>query len=131
MIVKLLTEHHLEFLGLIGGCIGSSESTLVKMSHGNLMPRLIYCLICVSSLYYRTTPVGVASLVAKSIATTDNLEEEFRKLGIYTATCVGGLAAWVFIVIPIVYIAIRRQNPFKFYFHILQPIMIVFATTST
>ena len=31
MIVKLLTEHHLEFLSLKGGCRGSSESTLVKM----------------------------------------------------------------------------------------------------
>ena len=33
MIVKLLTEHHLEFLSLKGGCTGSSESTLVKMPH--------------------------------------------------------------------------------------------------
>ena len=33
MIVKLLTEHHLEFLSLKGGCTGSSESTLVKMSN--------------------------------------------------------------------------------------------------
>ena len=33
MSVKLLTEHHLEFLSLTGGCIGSSESTLVKMSN--------------------------------------------------------------------------------------------------
>ena len=32
MIVKLLTEHHLElFLSLKGGYTGSSESTLVKM----------------------------------------------------------------------------------------------------
>ena len=31
MIVKLLTEHHLEFLSLKGGRTGSSESTLVKM----------------------------------------------------------------------------------------------------
>ena len=31
MIVKLLTEHHLEFLSLKGGCIGWSESTRVKM----------------------------------------------------------------------------------------------------
>ena len=30
MIVKLLTEHHLEFLSLRGGCRGSSESTFVK-----------------------------------------------------------------------------------------------------
>ena len=31
MIVKLLTEYHLEFLSQKGGCRGSSESTLVKM----------------------------------------------------------------------------------------------------
>ena len=33
MIVKLLSEHHLEFQSLRGGCTGSSESTLVKMPH--------------------------------------------------------------------------------------------------
>ena len=33
MIVKLLTEHHLAFLSLKGGCTGSSESTIVKMSN--------------------------------------------------------------------------------------------------
>ena len=33
MSVKLLSEHHLEFLSLKGGCTCSSESTLVKMPH--------------------------------------------------------------------------------------------------
>ena len=33
MIVKLLSEHHLEFLSLKGVCTGSSEYTLVKMPH--------------------------------------------------------------------------------------------------
>ena len=33
MIVKLLTEHDLEFLSLKGGCRGSTESTLFKMSN--------------------------------------------------------------------------------------------------
>ena len=33
MSVKLLTERHLEFLRLKGGCTGLSESTLVKMPH--------------------------------------------------------------------------------------------------
>ena len=31
MIVKLLTERHLEFLSITGGCRGPSESTLVKI----------------------------------------------------------------------------------------------------
>ena len=30
---KLLSEHYLEFLSIKGGCTGSFESTLVKMSH--------------------------------------------------------------------------------------------------
>ena len=33
MIVKLLTEHNLEFLSLKGGCTVSSDSTLVKKPH--------------------------------------------------------------------------------------------------
>ena len=33
LTVKLLTEHHLEFLGLKGGCTGSFESMLIKMPH--------------------------------------------------------------------------------------------------
>ena len=33
MVIKLLTEHHLEFLSLKEGCTGSSESTHVKMPH--------------------------------------------------------------------------------------------------
>ena len=33
MSVKLLTEHHLEFLSLKGCCTGLSESTFVKMPH--------------------------------------------------------------------------------------------------
>ena len=33
MIVKLLAEHHFEFLSLKGGCTGSSESTYAKVPH--------------------------------------------------------------------------------------------------
>ena len=45
MIVKLLTEHHLEFLSFKGICIDLSESTLVKMprcwkSHDFVMAHL-------------------------------------------------------------------------------------------
>ena len=49
MIVKLLTEHHLEFLSLIGDCTGSSESTHV------IMPRCwkshVMAIACDSKLF--------------------------------------------------------------------------------
>ena len=42
MSVKLLTEQHLVFLSLKGGCTSSYEPKLVKMPHvGNHMSRLI------------------------------------------------------------------------------------------
>ena len=44
--IKLLTDHHLKFLCLTGGCTCSSESTHVKMPHcGNLMSRLKFMFI--------------------------------------------------------------------------------------
>ena len=45
MIVKLLTEHHLEFLSFNGGCRGSSESTLVKLANcwkSHAMAQIVY-----------------------------------------------------------------------------------------
>ena len=51
MSVRLLTEHHLELLGLTGGYRGSSESTHVKMSHcwkSHVLAQLLYS----SSLSY-------------------------------------------------------------------------------
>ena len=47
MSVKLLTEHHLEFLSLKRGCTGLSESTLVKMPHywkSRVTAHMIFCL---------------------------------------------------------------------------------------
>ena len=42
MIFKLLTEHHLEFISLKGGCTGSSDSILIKCQIvGNHMSRFI------------------------------------------------------------------------------------------
>ena len=46
MIVKLLTEYHLEFLSLKGGCTGSSESTLVKMPHCWKSPVVAHLIFC-------------------------------------------------------------------------------------
>ena len=45
MTVKLLIEHHLEFLSLTGGCTGWSESTHVKIPHcwkSHAMAQMLY-----------------------------------------------------------------------------------------
>ena len=54
MGVKLLTEHHLEFLSLKRGYTGSSESTLVKCHNvGNHMSRLNHHVSTCHNAVYR------------------------------------------------------------------------------
>ena len=50
MIVKLLTEHHLEYLSLKEGCIGLSESTHVRMSHSWKSDALAQSCVCKQQL---------------------------------------------------------------------------------
>ena len=54
MSVKLLTEHHLEFLNLKEGCRGSSESTLVKMSNCWKSHAAAHLVVCPFSQYQVT-----------------------------------------------------------------------------
>ena len=58
MSVKLLTEHHLEFLSLKGGCTCLSESTLVKMP--------LFEIICHGSPVF-----GVCDYVRSNLACSD------------------------------------------------------------
>ena len=71
--VKLLTEHLLEVLSLKGGCTGSSESTLVKMSNcwklhamaqissiifiENLVNNIKFVVYCSQDWYFNVTSV--------------------------------------------------------------------------
>ena len=71
MIVKLLTEHHLEFLSLKEGCRGSPESTLVKMSncwksHASAQLQLSVCLVSqiLDSTGTSIDPCGIPEIVA-------------------------------------------------------------------
>ena len=54
MSVKLLTEHHLEFLSLKRGCTGLSESTLVKMP--NCMKSRVTAQLCIEIQHIYCNP---------------------------------------------------------------------------
>ena len=58
MSVKLLIEHHLEFLSLKGGCTGLFESTLVKMPHcwkSHVMAHLVMDMM--EMAYFKNPPL--------------------------------------------------------------------------
>ena len=66
MIVKLLTEHHLEFLSLTGGCAGSSESTLIKMPHCWKSHALAHMRMS-SDVYFLIGTLGLHEVHSKTI----------------------------------------------------------------
>ena len=83
MIVKLLTEPHLEFLSLKGGCTGSSESTHIKMPHCWKSHALAQ-FICLKALLQQgiSEPVFYGHLVYKfkRIVGKPNFSDQFKMI---------------------------------------------------
>lgn len=80
---------------------------------------------------FRTTPLGVASLIGKTMAATKNLEDDFSRLGLFIGTVLAGLAILTFLILPVVYFAFVRKNPFRFLFTMIEPVLITIAASST
>ena len=67
MIVKLLTEHHLEFLSFKGGCTDSFESTLVKIPHcwkSHALAQMVF--FSGSTLTEKTTTTSFMKTISES-----------------------------------------------------------------
>ena len=54
--------------------------------------------------FWRYAPVGIIFLIASKIITMTDVEETFRKLGLYMGTVIAGLAIHGLIVLPLIYI---------------------------
>ena len=71
-----MTEHHLEFISLKGGCTGSSESTLVKMPHWKSHVTAHLCnLFTISSKIFSLTlfilmdfPIHIIDTISKDLS---------------------------------------------------------------
>ncbi|KAK0066514.1 excitatory amino acid transporter 3 [Biomphalaria pfeifferi] len=78
-----------------------------------------------------TTPIGVLSLIAKSIAAVDDIAEVFRSLGLLVGAVIVGLAIHLLIVLPAVYFLLTRKNPYLFLIRCIRPFIVAFAATAT
>ncbi|CAM9660347.1 unnamed protein product [Lampetra fluviatilis] len=58
-------------------------------------------------------PIGIFFLVAGKIMEVDDWEI-FRKLGLYMATVLSGLAIHSLVVLPLIYFIVVRRNPFSY-----------------
>ena len=79
MIVKLQTEHHLEFLRFKGGCTGSSGSTVVKMPH--CWKSHVAAQLCYSSVVIMTPTVF--TLMIKLVISLSRNRSSKKELNIF------------------------------------------------
>ena len=75
MNVKLLTEKHLEFLSLKGGCTGFSESTLFKMplcwkSHVTAHYYIVCLFVCLFSISKNSITAFVGRYIKSYVKTS-------------------------------------------------------------
>ena len=83
------------------------------------------------TLCYRLTPLGVASLIAVSIAGVADIGSTFSQLGMFVVAVSVGILVHQFLILPAILFATTRRNPFIYLVTIFRPAMIGFASTST
>lgn len=78
----------------------------------------------------RMTPVGAASLIAKAVGGTQDVEATFRGLGFFVLAETSGILALT-IVLSIIYVIFLRQNPLPFVASTSRAITAGFASASS
>uniref|UniRef100_A0A8C7ED78 Amino acid transporter n=1 Tax=Nothoprocta perdicaria TaxID=30464 RepID=A0A8C7ED78_NOTPE len=75
-------------------------------------------------------PLGIMFLIAGKIIEVDDWEI-FRKLGLYMATVLSGLAIHSTVILPLIYLIIVRKNPFRFAMGMAQALLTALMVSSS
>uniref|UniRef100_A0A3B3RCZ1 Amino acid transporter n=1 Tax=Paramormyrops kingsleyae TaxID=1676925 RepID=A0A3B3RCZ1_9TELE len=76
------------------------------------------------------TPVGTMFLITSKVLQVDDWDI-FRKLGLYMATVLSGLAIHSMVVLPLLYFAFVRRNPFPFILGMMQALLTALTVSSS
>uniref|UniRef100_W5L5M3 Amino acid transporter n=1 Tax=Astyanax mexicanus TaxID=7994 RepID=W5L5M3_ASTMX len=94
----------------------------------NILNEIIMKMVSMIMWY---SPVGIASLICGKIAAIGDLEVVARQLGMYMVTVIVGLIIHGGIILPIIFFAVTRKNPFVFYSGIFQAWITALGTASS
>lgn len=132
---SLVQSRGINILGLITICaaVGAAANTSLPQDSAFLSFFRQGQLVVLKIMKWLTwtTPVGVASLIAKSIAGVSNLGFIFLSLGRLVLCVVVGLTFHQFITLPVIYFALSRKNPFTFLARCGKAFLVSFAATAT
>ena len=81
-------------------------------------------------LYFRTAPVGIASVIASNIVETEDVGSLFQAMGMYVVANVSGFIILGCIFYPALYFVFFRRSPLQHIAHIMPALMTAIGTSS-
>lgn len=111
--------------GLVIGKMGEKGQILVDFFNAlsDATMKIVQIIMCYM-------PVGILFLIAGKIIEVEDWEI-FRKLGLYMATVLSGLAIHSIVILPLIYFIVVRKNPFQFALGMAQALLTALMISSS
>ncbi|XP_040844675.1 excitatory amino acid transporter 3 [Ochotona curzoniae] len=111
--------------GLVIGKMGEKGQILVDFFNAlsDATMKIVQIIMCYM-------PLGILFLIAGKIIEVEDWEI-FRKLGLYMATVLSGLAIHSIIILPLIYFIVVRKNPFRFAMGMAQALLTALMISSS
>ncbi|EHB04340.1 Excitatory amino acid transporter 3, partial [Heterocephalus glaber] len=111
--------------GLVIGKMGEKGQILVDFFNAlsDATMKIVQIIMCYM-------PLGILFLIAGKIIEVEDWEI-FRKLGLYMATVLSGLAIHSIVILPLIYFILVRKNPFRFAMGMAQALLTALMISSS
>ncbi|KAM5184568.1 excitatory amino acid transporter 3 [Callospermophilus lateralis] len=111
--------------GLVIGKMGEKGQILVDFFNAlsDATMKIVQIIMCYM-------PLGILFLIAGKIIEVEDWEI-FRKLGLYMATVLSGLAIHSIVILPLIYFVVVRKNPFRFAMGMAQALLTALMISSS
>ncbi|XP_037027113.1 excitatory amino acid transporter 3-like [Bradysia coprophila] len=125
----------LNIMGVVAmSCVFGVATSVIRDSVQNLsaiISQFDKVIMKVTQWVILLSPVGIFFLTMSQIVKMENLADIAGKLGLYFLTVTAGLSIQGLVVLPIIYFALTRANPYKFFGGLSQALMTAFGTSSS
>lgn len=111
--------------GIAMSTMTSSVSALIV-----LVNEISVVMMKITSWVIYISPVGIFFLTLSQIIYMDDLDVIVGKLGLYLLTVIGGILFHGFVVLPVIFYAFTRKNPYIFVGRMGQALATAFGTAS-
>lgn len=114
------------FFGSVLSGLGPEASTMLGLVEvfNEIIMRMVNAVLWIS-------PVGIGSLIAAKIGGSCDPSAMVASLSLFIFNIMFGLAVHAFVVLPLVYFATTRSNPFKYIYNMLEALITAFGTDSS